>query len=227
MEERVSKSGLDKAKSENKFFAAMRDKEAIENERKTLARNLEKQGKVVERLVETERNLNAQVASLDRDLAFLRNKWERRADEVAGLKSDAQDLRTQLDGELQRLANCKVLLTDRERELAEKKQELQKITEDLALSKRQVEKQSAKLQERAAGSGSSRELELETELKLTMNVLKCTACKGAEFRDTVLTKCMHTFCRSCVDARLTTRQRKCPACGQAFANADVQTIYLQ
>ncbi|KAJ7747309.1 BRE1 E3 ubiquitin ligase-domain-containing protein [Mycena metata] len=183
MEERVSKSGLDKAKSENKFFAAMRDKEAIENERKTLSRNLEKQGKVVERLVESERNLSGQV--------------------------------------------CKTLLADRERELAEKKQELQKMTEDLSLSKRQVEKQSTKLQERAAGSGSSRETELEAELKKTMSVLKCTACKGAEFRDTVLTKCMHTFCRSCVDARLTTRQRKCPACGQSFAVADVQTIYLQ
>lgn len=78
MEDRVVKSGLDvchpqkyifnplmsarqKAKCDNKFFAAMRDKEAIENERKNLTRNLEKQGKVVERLVETERNLSAQV----------------------------------------------------------------------------------------------------------------------------------------------------------------------
>ncbi|KAJ7045767.1 BRE1 E3 ubiquitin ligase-domain-containing protein [Mycena alexandri] len=227
MEERVSKSGLDKAKSENKFFAAMRDKEAIDNERKTLSRNLEKQGKVVERLVETERNLTGQVVS------YLQLK-----------NIQFRELKFQLDGELRRLADvrwilstffpafnswaqCKTLLVDRERELAEKKQELQKMTEDLSLSKRQVEKQSAKLQERAAGSGSSREAELETELKQTMNVLKCTACKGAEFRDTVLTKCMHTFCRSCVDARLTTRQRKCPACGQSFAVADVQTIYLQ
>lgn len=39
----------------------MRDKEAIEAERKNLARNLEKQGKLIERLVDTERNLSAQV----------------------------------------------------------------------------------------------------------------------------------------------------------------------
>jgi E3 ubiquitin-protein ligase BRE1 len=80
MEDRVVKINLDvcfflrqdslfnslwqKAKSDNKFYAAMRDKEAIENERKNLARNLEKQGKVVERLVESERNLSAQVVSL-------------------------------------------------------------------------------------------------------------------------------------------------------------------
>jgi hypothetical protein len=39
----------------------MRDKEAIEAERKNLARNLEKQGKLIERLVDTERNLSGQV----------------------------------------------------------------------------------------------------------------------------------------------------------------------
>lgn len=80
MEDRVVKSGLDvrhlrlflihnsfvwqKAKSENKFFAAMRDKEAVENERKNLSRNLEKQGKAVERLVESERSLGAQMVSI-------------------------------------------------------------------------------------------------------------------------------------------------------------------
>lgn len=44
----------------------MRDKEAIETERKNIVRNLEKQAKAVERLVETERNLGAQV--VDRQL---------------------------------------------------------------------------------------------------------------------------------------------------------------
>lgn len=80
MEERLTKSGLDvcghfsfefsivgltwvsqRAKSENKFYAAMRDKETIETERKNLARNLEKQVKVIERLVDTEKNLTGQL----------------------------------------------------------------------------------------------------------------------------------------------------------------------
>lgn len=44
----------------------MRDKEAIENERKSLVRNLEKQAKLVERLVDTEKNLSSQVVSCPR-----------------------------------------------------------------------------------------------------------------------------------------------------------------
>jgi len=39
----------------------MRDKEAIENERKNLVRNLEKQAKVVEKLMASERSLRDQL----------------------------------------------------------------------------------------------------------------------------------------------------------------------
>jgi E3 ubiquitin-protein ligase BRE1 len=42
----------------------MRDKEAMEIEKKNLAKSLEKQGKAVEKLVDTEHSLKAQIVSL-------------------------------------------------------------------------------------------------------------------------------------------------------------------
>jgi E3 ubiquitin-protein ligase BRE1 len=53
-----------KAKAENKFYSAMRDKEAMEGEKKTFIRMLEKQGKAVEKLVDTEASLKDQIVSL-------------------------------------------------------------------------------------------------------------------------------------------------------------------
>jgi E3 ubiquitin-protein ligase BRE1 len=41
----------------------MRDKDALEMEKKALLRNLEKQGKAVEKLVDTESSLHGQVVS--------------------------------------------------------------------------------------------------------------------------------------------------------------------
>jgi hypothetical protein len=41
----------------------MRDKEAIDTERKNLSRNLEKQAKVIEKLAASEKNLLTQVVS--------------------------------------------------------------------------------------------------------------------------------------------------------------------
>lgn len=52
---------IQKAKAENKYFAAMREKEMGESERKSMARQLEKQGKAVERAAEVEKHLNGQV----------------------------------------------------------------------------------------------------------------------------------------------------------------------
>jgi len=53
-------SSQQKAKSDNKYYAAMRDKEAIEAERKNLARTLEKQGKAVDHFTELEKQLETQ-----------------------------------------------------------------------------------------------------------------------------------------------------------------------
>jgi E3 ubiquitin-protein ligase BRE1 len=53
--------GIQKAKADNKYFAAMRDRESVEIERKNAIRNLEKQAKVVERLVDSEKNLQQQI----------------------------------------------------------------------------------------------------------------------------------------------------------------------
>lgn len=35
------------------------------------------------------------------------------------------------------------------------------------------------------------------------------------------------FCKQCLESRIASRQRKCPACGLAFAKEDVQTLYWQ
>ena len=53
-----------KAKAENKYFAAMREKEMGESERKAMARQLEKQGKAVERAAEVEKQLYSQTVRL-------------------------------------------------------------------------------------------------------------------------------------------------------------------
>ncbi|KAJ7831697.1 hypothetical protein B0H14DRAFT_2804345 [Mycena olivaceomarginata] len=220
MEDRVTKSGLDvrrershfnvasdatslnrKRNPRTSFLLRLRDKEAIENERKNLSRNQEKQGKIVERLVETE--------PWKRTLDKYSDCMRRRAMELSGYKRDVREQKQLQEAEASKAANFKLSLTEREKELSDKKAELQKLSEEL---------QAVQLQERAAGSSSSREAELEKELKLTMNVLKCSACKGADHQHSA----NHVW-----TPEISTRQRKCPACNLPFGVGEVQTIYLQ
>ncbi|CAK5281609.1 unnamed protein product [Mycena citricolor] len=229
MEERLSKVTLEKAKSDNKFYASMRDKESIDLERKTLLRNQEKHGKTIERYMESERNLAAQVMSLERDLATTRKLYEGRFTDLSVLRGEIREAQLQQLDNTQKYTECRTLMTEQERELLQRHSEIQRLTEELAMSKKQIDRHLIKLKERSAGTSSSREGELEEELDRTLvqKAFKCTACKGAQFRDTVITKCWHTFCRSCVDARLSTRQRKCPSCNDPFGAANVQQIFLQ
>lgn len=87
MEERLTKSNLEvciyhsvefavliklqKVKSDNKYYSAMRDKESVETERKNLSRTMEKQAKVIERSVETEKALKKQLVSIQQESAWL------------------------------------------------------------------------------------------------------------------------------------------------------------
>jgi hypothetical protein len=92
----------------------MREKEAIENERKALARHGDKQTKAVERLVESEKNLLAQVVStfqeyhlpdlthskqtlLEKELELHRAKDVTSTNRITGLVSQVEEMRGRLE----------------------------------------------------------------------------------------------------------------------------------
>lgn len=67
--------------------------------------------------------------------------------------------------------------------------------------------------------------ETERELGLYRKMVKCAVCEK-KYKEVVLKKCMHMFCRGCVDERYRTRQRTCPLCGVVFGMSDVAPVYL-
>ena len=64
LEQERDKYKMEKAKADNKFFAVMRLKEALEAEAKLAHRSAEKQMKQLERATEVEKSLAAQIVSL-------------------------------------------------------------------------------------------------------------------------------------------------------------------
>lgn len=66
---------------------------------------------------------------------------------------------------------------------------------------------------------------VEEELEIYKKLMKCNSCHLRD-KNAVITKCMHVFCKVCLDSRIETRQRKCPNCGETFGQSDVKPIYL-
>ncbi|KAK7692778.1 hypothetical protein QCA50_004411 [Cerrena zonata] len=196
MEERVSKLSVDKAKSENKFYSAMRDKEALENERKNLARNGEKQNKLIEKIMEEKSNLLQQVSSFEREIGLLKNALDTQKAQAGRAEHDALTWKTRAEGERKRAEDMRALYMEHEQTLEQQRADIRKQEESLVRAKKETEKLAAKAKvtEKAyGGSSSSREAQLREEVDKCMTLLQCSTCK-MNMRNTVITKCMHCKC---------------------------------
>ena len=63
------------------------------------------------------------------------------------------------------------------------------------------------------------------QLEFYRSKVKCTLCRTND-KDAIISKCMHAFCRECIQKRLDVRNRKCPACAVQFDFQSVKDLFL-
>nr|VWO99564.1 E3 ubiquitin protein ligase (EC [Ganoderma boninense] len=226
LEDRMSKLNTERAKSENKFYQCMRDKDAVDAERKKLSLNLEKAAKAIERLTESEKTLTTRVTDLERELVLWKKMGEKHRERGTTLEGELTEWRARALGEHKNVEELRASFAEHAKTVDKKRDELRKLEESLLKTKKDAEKQAKLNSSTVTVDPSAKEASLQKECDKLMTVLKCSTCQ-LNFRNTILTKCMHTFCKSCVDARISTRQRKCPACNLAFSAGEVSQVYFQ
>ncbi|KAG1715752.1 hypothetical protein ID866_1420 [Astraeus odoratus] len=224
-EEKLQRVMHEKAKAENKYFAAMREKDMGESERKAMVRQLEKQGKAVERALEVERSLNAQLVELEKVNDFGRQVVEESDKKIQALESAVRQSQVEVEAARLKFNESRHFSSKSSQHQRRLEAHARALEEDLVKVKREAEKKIKKMSATAAPA-STREEALSQEIEGLWKIMKCSTCKQG-MREVVLTKCMHTFCKNCVDTRISTRQRRCPHCNLAFAQSDVQTVYFQ
>jgi len=224
-EERIMKANLDKAKADNKFFAAMREKEAVENEHKHLARTNEKLLKHVSNLTDVDKANTNRLTVMEQAVTAANTKAEAFKSRTMSLETElfrARVSRVELETDV---SHYRKVIDDGKKTFAELSTELRKTQEALSLANLAIERQ-RKAGENKATPSSQKEAQLQKEVDNCMSILKCSTCRQ-NMRSTILTKCLHTFCKSCIDMRISTRQRKCPACNLQFAQSEAQQLYFQ
>lgn len=222
LEEKILRLTTEKAKADNKYFAAMRAKDALEAEMRALARSAERQAKVMERFQDTEKGLQLQLTQAEKEMSALRQQSHTHATRLAELERDVA------------VGRRRVADAERARAAAEQSMAQHVAASEQASAARlkaeercqALERDKERLRRRVAEQGSvrRRDSEADTPLDYLNSLLRCSACKE-RYRERVITRCFHTFCEPCVQARLQTRQRKCPHCGVAFSSSDVQVLY--
>jgi len=219
MEERVLRLSAEKAKADQKFFAAMKSKETRDSEVRTLRMQNSKSAEAVSQLKEAENASRALLATMEKQLAEMKDALTHKTNEhrtvqqqnitqgleVSRLNSQVNELKNQLTAKDDKLGQTSSLCRAVELEVEETKALLKDSRRNLELWK--------------SKSGQSEQYEILRQFAY------CNVCKK-NLKNTVMKTCGHTFCNECVEERMTSRSRKCPNCGKAFGSNDHMRITL-
>ncbi|KAF8331113.1 uncharacterized protein EI90DRAFT_3058592 [Cantharellus anzutake] len=227
-ESKVNKLSVEKAKAEQKFFAAMREKEAIDAERKAVLKNATKDAAIIAKFTEQEKLLRDAAAPMRLAIAGYQQQRDFYEGRLSAKESALHQKTVSLELLQKQIQGLESALNAAERETEANLQRSRKFEDELAQLQQSTSQEIARLKQASSVSSATtqREEELKNEVAGLMSILRCSTC-NQDFKSHVLLKCMHTFCKSCIDARLTTRQRKCPACNMKFQDSDVQALYFQ
>lgn len=226
LEDKVLRLTTEKSKADSKYFAAMRAKDALEAEKRALARSAERQTKVIERYMDTEKGLQAQLVQAEKEVSAYRRSVQVHSSKLAEGERDVSVLRRRLAEAERARAAAEAAVAKHLATVNDETAARQRAEETISSLDREVARLRRRAAEAADHGPRRKGSESETNLEYLNALLRCSACKE-RYRDRIITRCLHTFCEACVNARIQTRQRKCPHCGLAFATSDVQVLYLQ
>ncbi|PKI83740.1 RING-type E3 ubiquitin transferase [Malassezia vespertilionis] len=222
LEEKIMRLTTEKSKADNKYFAAMRAKDAVDAEKRTLARNAERQSKVIERYTETEKALGAQLGQAEKEISALRRGVQTHTTALAEMERDKASMRRRL-AEIERAKAAADAAAAQHLATTNAAADAQARAEERGAL---LDKELSRTKRLSSGTVKKKGDSENTHLEYLNSLLRCSSCKE-RYRNRIITRCLHTFCDECVNARIQTRQRKCPHCASAFATSDVQVLYLQ
>ncbi|GAA5879038.1 hypothetical protein JCM3774_004477 [Rhodotorula dairenensis] len=229
IEEKLQRLSAEKAKADNRYFTTMRQKDALVNENAMLNKLVEKQQQKVEAANEQQQLLTQQLTQIEKEISLHQANVRAYQEEISSLKRENGSFAAQREQDERTITQLKDQLAERVGEAETEAAGRKRADEQLEQIRRQVEQ----LQNKAAAtastaSGASDPAEVRELKKYNddlLRMLRCGTC-NTRWRSCVITRCGHTFCRECVDARLSSRARRCGACGSSFAASDVGALYF-
>lgn len=220
-EESVSKAHADKAKADQKFFAAMKTKGELEQQIRILRAQSTKSTEVVAQLKEADSLSRSLVDKLEKQTAEMRTQMEELSVQHRQLQQKVSENAITSEGQISQIAELKKVVEAKDLScLAAKHSQRESETERDKLSAQVagLEKQVQIWKKKSIGNQSS-------ETAIMESMIQCQICKS-KFKNTVIKTCGHMFCDQCVQDRLTNRARKCPNCGKAFGSNDTMRVHL-
>lgn len=237
-EENVTRANADKAKADQKFFAAMKAKEALEQQIRALRAQAIKSTEIVAQLKDADSTSRSLVDKLEKQTAEMKAQMDELSIQHRSLQQKFSDSVLASDTQSNLIAELKKLIEAKDTAyLASKhaQRESEADRDKLKAEVKGLEKQCEQWKQKSMGDQSDEASMMQvwrdwTSIFVsftnnTQSMLQCQVCKN-NFKDTILKNCGHIFCNSCVQDRLINRSRKCPNCSKAFGANDTMRVHL-
>ncbi|KAK4204370.1 BRE1 E3 ubiquitin ligase-domain-containing protein [Triangularia verruculosa] len=221
VEERISTLMAEKAKADQKYFAARKDMDIRLQEIRTLRSQNSRSSEIIAQLKEVEHSTRSVISNLEKQIATLKSEAATMAAEKKRLELLAAEATRRADSVKGQIANLTELLKTKDTTAISMKEQNVNREQELDKIKARLEEKNSEISKlRAKCRGNSTE-----EEEALRNLVICSVCRS-NFKNTILKGCGHVFCSGCVDDRLANRMRKCPSCNKAFDRSDAMAAHL-
>lgn len=232
----INKLSIEKDKADEKYFSAMRAKDALYSENKILTTNMSKQSELINNLKSIEKELRKKCDLLEKELNLkltsiqtkLETDYSYQISKNKELDIKSKTLSNQNNDLILRINELTNLLNNSNTKLKNLElnynNSISKIKSlEKLITKYRTNNPNSSISLSNSNSNSSNE---EEEIKSALlSMTKCSLC-NKNFKNVALKTCGHTFCSECTTDRLNSRMRKCPNCNKQFSRYDLLTIHL-
>lgn len=218
----ANKLKVEKTKADQKYFAAMRSKDSILQENKTLKAQVAKLNELISNLKESETLSASRFENLENTIKSLKKVEYFKNFEIDRYVVKLNELEHKFKEEISNNQTIKTLLN----EFKEKNEELLKLKSEQSLRISKLEanvKSQDKMINRYKSTGVISEEQDEADS--FRSVIYCSLC-SKNWKNTAIKVCGHVFCEECAKERIAARMRKCPTCNKQFSSNDLLTIHL-
>ncbi|KAL4899667.1 hypothetical protein BDW74DRAFT_163096 [Aspergillus multicolor] len=221
MEEKVSRLAAEKSKADQKYFSAMKSKEARDMEVRTLRMQNSKSSDIVSQLKESEATTRSLLANMEKQVSETKEALNGIVNKYHASQQQVTENNIIMEGLRGQIAELKALSVSKDSTLASTSGACRRAeteVEGLKASLADTKKSLDNWKNKSLGNSSS-------EYEMLRSLAICTVCRK-NFKNTAIKTCGHVFCKECVEERLTSRSRKCPNCNRSFGNNDYMHVTL-
>ncbi|KAI9661893.1 MAG: E3 ubiquitin-protein ligase bre1 [Bathelium mastoideum] len=220
-EELVARLTAEKAKADQKYFAAMKLKETREAENRTLRHQNGKSSEIIATLKDNAGSREQLADKLEKQLAEMKEALTSLTTQHRASQQKSSEQAFVCDDLKNQINELKKHITTKDSAAHAASQGHRRTEVELEALKSRLEDTQKNLEgwkKKGMGNQSDEELMLRS-------IALCAVCHK-NFKNTALKTCGHVFCEECVNDRLTSRMRKCPVCGKAFGSNDSMHVTL-